>query len=113
MTGRIEKRFQALKRDGRPGLVTFVTAGDPDFETSLNIIQKLPASGSDIIEIGMPFSDPMADGPAIQASSQRALASGMTLGRKQRNARCLDGLLQSYILLRGGEVSRGNKKSGC
>lgn len=79
MTGRIEKRFQALKRDGRPGLVTFVTAGDPNVETSLNIIQKLPAAGSDIIEIGMPFSDPMADGPAIQASSQRALASGMTL----------------------------------
>ena len=79
MTGRIATRFQALKRDGRPGLVTFVTAGDPDIDTSLNILRQLPAAGADIIEVGMPFSDPMADGPAIQASSQRALASGMTL----------------------------------
>ena len=79
MTGRIATRFQALKKEGRPGLVTFVTAGDPDIETSLKIIRKLPTAGADIIEVGMPFSDPMADGPAIQASSQRALASGMTL----------------------------------
>lgn len=79
MTGRIAARFKALKDDRRPGLVTFVTAGDPDPKTSLTLIKKLPAAGSDIIEIGMPFSDPMADGPAIQASSQRALAAGMTL----------------------------------
>ena len=76
---RIDRRFAALKAEGRPGLVTFVTAGDPDLETSRKILMGLPAAGADVIELGMPFSDPMADGPAIQASSQRALAAGMTL----------------------------------
>jgi tryptophan synthase alpha chain len=76
---RIDKRFAALKREGRAGLVTFVTAGDPDYDTSLAILKALPASGADIIELGMPFSDPMADGPAIQASSQRALRAGQTM----------------------------------
>ena len=76
---RIDKRFNDLKKEGRPGLVTFVTAGDPEFDTSLEIIKGLPLSGADIIEIGMPFSDPMADGPAIQASSLRALNSGSSL----------------------------------
>jgi len=70
---RITRRFAALKKEGRPGLVTFVTAGDPDRETSQAILDKLPEAGADVIELGMPFSDPMADGPAIQASSQRAL----------------------------------------
>ncbi len=79
MTMRIERRFQALKAEGRPGLVTFTTAGDPDYETSLAIIKSLPKAGADLIEIGMPFSDPMADGPAIQASGQRALKAGQTL----------------------------------
>ncbi len=80
MTGsRIDKRFAALKRDGRAGLVTFITAGDPDYETSLAILKGLPSAGADIIELGMPFSDPMADGPAIQASSQRALRAGQTM----------------------------------
>ena len=78
-TTRIDRRFAALKADGRAALVTFVTAGDPDLETSAEILAGLPAAGADIIELGMPFSDPMADGPAIQASSQRALAAGMTL----------------------------------
>lgn len=78
-SGRISKRFEALKAEGRGGLVTFVTAGDPNFETSLEIIKGLPAAGADVIEMGMPFTDPMADGPAIQASSLRALDSGMTL----------------------------------
>jgi tryptophan synthase alpha chain len=78
-SGRIARRFAALKAARRGGLVTFVTAGDPDGETSLEIIKGLPAAGADLIEIGMPFSDPMADGPAIQASSLRALKSGMTL----------------------------------
>ncbi|MCH7937419.1 MAG: tryptophan synthase subunit alpha [Proteobacteria bacterium] len=76
---RIGKRFAALKAEGRAGLVTFVTAGDPDLETSREILFGLPGAGADVIEIGMPFSDPMADGPAIQASSLRALKDGMTL----------------------------------
>jgi tryptophan synthase alpha chain len=76
---RIERRFAELKREGRAGLVTFITAGDPDYETSLAILKALPAAGADIVELGMPFSDPMADGPAIQASSQRALKAGQTM----------------------------------
>jgi tryptophan synthase alpha chain len=76
---RIDKRFAALKREGRAGLVTFITAGDPDYDTSLAILKELPKAGADIIELGMPFSDPMADGPAIQASSQRALKAGQTM----------------------------------
>ena len=74
--GRIERRFAALKAEGRGGLVTFLTAGDPDPETSREIVLGLPAAGADLIELGMPFSDPMADGPAIQASSLRALKNG-------------------------------------
>lgn len=73
---RIDRRFRALKIEGRAALVTFVTAGDPDFETSRQILFGLPGAGADIIELGMPFSDPMADGPAIQASSLRALQAG-------------------------------------
>ena len=76
---RLDQRFAALKAEGRAALVTFVTAGDPDLETSRKILLGLPAAGADVIELGMPFSDPMADGPAIQLSSQRALAAGMTL----------------------------------
>ena len=76
---RIDKRFAALKRESRAGLVTFITAGDPDYASSLAILKALPAAGADIIELGMPFSDPMADGPAIQASSQRALRAGQTM----------------------------------
>ena len=77
--GRIARRFAALKAEGRAGLVTFLTAGDPDRDTSLALIRGLPGAGADLIEIGMPFTDPMADGPAIQAASLRALAAGMTL----------------------------------
>ena len=73
---RIDRRFAALKKDGKPALVTFITAGDPDLKTSLEIMQGLPAAGADVIELGMPFSDPMADGPTIQASSVRALKAG-------------------------------------
>jgi tryptophan synthase alpha chain len=76
---RIDNRFAELKREGRAGLVAFITAGDPDHDTSLAILNALPKAGADIIELGMPFSDPMADGPAIQASSQRALAAGQTM----------------------------------
>ena len=78
---RIGRRFQALREEGRSGLVTFLTAGDPDPVTALEIFKGLPNAGADLIEIGVPFSDPMADGPAIQASSQRALKAGMTLPR--------------------------------
>jgi tryptophan synthase alpha chain len=78
---RIDRCFAALKREGRPAFVTFVTAGDPDYETSKAIILGLPEAGADVIEIGMPFSDPMADGPAVQASSLRALKAGQTMKR--------------------------------
>jgi tryptophan synthase alpha chain len=76
---RIDRKFAELKREGRAGLVAFITAGDPDHDTSLAILKGLPQAGADIIELGMPFSDPMADGPAIQASSQRALKAGQTM----------------------------------
>ncbi|WP_341895637.1 tryptophan synthase subunit alpha [Ferrovibrio terrae] len=76
---RIEKRFAALKTAGRAGLVTFVTAGDPDHETCARLIAGLPAAGADVIELGMPFSDPMADGPSIEAAGLRALANGASM----------------------------------
>jgi tryptophan synthase alpha chain len=79
MTTRIDRRFAELEREGRAALVTFTMAGDPDTETSLAIIQALPKAGADIIELGMPFTDPMADGPAIQAGGRRALEAGHTM----------------------------------
>ncbi|MCZ4347870.1 tryptophan synthase subunit alpha [Devosia sp. J2-20] len=79
MTTRIDTRFAALKTEGRPALVTFVMAGDPDLATGQAILEALPQAGADIIELGMPFSDPMADGVAIQLGGQRALAAGQTL----------------------------------
>src|ERR1700710_430303 len=81
MTTRIDTRFAELKREGRAAIVTFLMAGDPDLKTSLDIIEALPKAGADIIEIGMPFTDPMADGPAIQAAGLRALKGGQTLRR--------------------------------
>ena len=79
MTARMDKRFADLKAEGRPALVTYFMAGDPDYDTSLGIMKALPEAGSDVIELGMPFSDPMADGPAIQMAGQRALKAGQTL----------------------------------
>ncbi|MEO9298408.1 tryptophan synthase subunit alpha [Devosia alba] len=79
MTTRIDTRFAALKAEGRPALVTFIMAGDPDLATGQAILEALPQAGADIIELGMPFSDPMADGVAIQLGGQRALAAGQTL----------------------------------
>jgi tryptophan synthase alpha chain len=79
MTTRIDTRFEDLKREGRAGLVTFLTAGDPDPKTSLAILKALPKAGADVIELGMPFTDPMADGPAIQAAGLRALNAGQNM----------------------------------
>ncbi|MFT3745104.1 MAG: tryptophan synthase subunit alpha [Pyrinomonadaceae bacterium] len=76
---RINAKFEELRKDGRKGFIPFVTAGDPDLTTSLSIVLKLAELGADIIELGVPFSDPMADGPTIQRSSERALAGGVTL----------------------------------
>ncbi|SHJ95547.1 tryptophan synthase, alpha chain [Aureimonas altamirensis DSM 21988] len=81
MTTRIEARFQKLRDEGRPGLVTFIMAGDPDGDTTLSVMRRLPEAGADLIELGMPFSDPMADGPAIQKAGLRALKGGETLHR--------------------------------
>ncbi len=78
---RIGRRFAQLAEQGRGGLITFTTAGDPNYETALSILKGLPKAGADLIELGMPFSDPMADGPAIQLSSGRALAGGHTMTR--------------------------------
>jgi tryptophan synthase alpha chain len=77
---RIARRFAELKDNGRAAFIPFITAGDPDWETSVAILGRLPSAGADLIELGVPFSDPMADGPAIQASSLRALESGVTVG---------------------------------
>ncbi len=79
MTTRIERRFAALKDEGRAALVTFIMAGDPDIDTSIAIAKALPKAGADVIELGMPFTDPMADGPAIQAAGQRALKAGQRM----------------------------------
>jgi len=78
-TGRIDRRFAALNKQGSAALVTFTMAGDPDYATSLAILKALPKAGADVIELGMPFTDPMADGPAIQAAGLRALKAGQTL----------------------------------
>ncbi|MEK9724684.1 MAG: tryptophan synthase subunit alpha [Rhodospirillaceae bacterium] len=78
---RIARRFRKLREEGRAALGAFVTAGDPNPETALEILKGLPGAGADMIEFGMPFSDPMADGPAVQASSLRALKAGMTLAK--------------------------------
>jgi len=81
LTTRLDTRFAALAQDGRAGLVTYVMAGDPDRETARAILKALPAAGADVIEFGMPFTDPMADGPSVQAAGLRALAGGQTLAK--------------------------------
>ena len=81
MTTRIDRRFAELKNEGRAALVTFTMAGDPDYDASLAIAKALPAAGADVIELGMPFTDPMADGPAIQAAGVRALKAGQNMVR--------------------------------
>ena len=87
MTTRIERRFGELKQEGRAALVTFTMAGDPDYATSLAIVKALPKAGADVIELGMPFTDPMADGPAIQAAGLRALGAGQNMNKTLRLVR--------------------------
>lgn len=87
MTARMDACFARVKAEGRPALVTYFMGGDPDYATSLSIMKALPAAGSDIIELGMPFSDPMADGPSIQAAGLRALTGGQTLAKTLQLAR--------------------------
>jgi tryptophan synthase alpha chain len=102
VSGRIERRFAELAGEGRAGFVTFLCAGDPDQATSATLLAGLPAAGADLIEIGMPFSDPMADGPAIQAGNLRALAAGITLRKTLelvRGFRALDDA--TPLILRG------------
>ena len=117
MTTRIDKRFAALKAEGRAALVTFLMAGDPDEATALAIVKALPAAGADVIELGMPFTDPMADGPAVQAAGLRALNAGQTMRKdarararipqsRRRDADRADGLLQSDLHLRRREIPR-------
>src|SRR5215213_10582040 len=81
MTARLETRFARCRAEGRAALVTYVMAGDPDPDTSLAILRALPQAGADVVEFGMPFTDPMADGPAIQASALRALKAGQTIAK--------------------------------
>ncbi|MBP0048074.1 tryptophan synthase subunit alpha [Marinobacterium sp. AK62] len=88
-SSRMERRFAALKEENRPALVTFVTAGDPDYASSLDTLLGLPEAGADVIELGMPFTDPMADGPAIQLASQRALAAGQDMLKTLQMVRIL------------------------
>ena len=76
---RIDAKFAALRAEGKKAFVSYVMAGDPDYDTSLAVVKDLPAAGVDIIELGLPFTDPMADGPTIQLAGQRALDGGMTL----------------------------------
>ncbi|MEO1347143.1 MAG: tryptophan synthase subunit alpha, partial [Pseudomonadota bacterium] len=87
MGTRIDAKFATLRAEGRKAFVAYVMAGDPDFETSLDVVRGLPGAGVDVIELGLPFTDPMADGPTIQLAGQRALAAGMTLDRTLELAR--------------------------
>ena len=99
---RLAPTFARLKKEGRSAFVPFVTAGDPDMDTSFAILEKLPAAGADIIELGAPFSDPMADGPAVQASSMRALKAGATMQKVlQMVARFRKGDDKTPIVLMG------------
>ena len=119
---RISKTFTALKKQNRSAFVPFITAGDPDFETALALLNELPKAGADLIELGIPFSDPMADGPVNQASYLRALASGMTLVKvlemvrrfpqgRWRDAAGADGIVQPDPRLWHSAVHQGRSRS--
>jgi tryptophan synthase alpha chain len=102
MTERMDRRFAALKADGRAALVTFTMAGDPDYDCALAILKALPKAGADIVELGMPFTDPMADGPAIQAAGLRALKAGQDMKKTLRLVRAFrDGDDATPIVLMG------------
>src|SRR6476659_604543 len=79
MSNRLAERFARLRREGRPGLITYTTAGDPDLPRSAEILKALDRAGADVLEVGVPFSDPLADGPVIQRATERALAAGGSL----------------------------------
>lgn len=99
---RIDARFAALKAEGRAGFVPYVMAGDPDHETALAILRRLPAAGADLIEVGFPFSDPMAEGPPIQRAAQRALSKGMTLAGTLETIRAFrEGDADTPVILMG------------
>ena len=99
---RIDATFAALRRDGRKAFVAYIMAGDPDYDTSLAVMRGLPAAGVDVIELGLPFTDPMADGPTIQRAGQRALAGGQTLARTLEMARAFrEGDRTTPIVLMG------------
>jgi len=102
MTTRIDAKFADLQADNRKAFVAYVMAGDPDFDTSLAVVKGLPAAGVDVIELGLPFTDPMADGPTIQLAGQRALEAGMTLDRTLELARAFrEGDQTTPIVLMG------------
>ena len=118
---RIERRFAACRAENRAALVTFLMCGDPDLATSRELLEALPAAGADIIEIGMPFTDPMADGPSIQAAGLRALKAGTTLHKtlaivadfRRHDTDDADrphGLLQSDLRLRRRRNSSSTRK---
>jgi tryptophan synthase alpha chain len=99
---RIDARFASQKAQGKSAFVSFIMAGDPDYDTSLEIVRGLPAAGVDMIELGMPFTDPMADGPAIQLAGQRALAAGQTMSRTLEMVRAFrEGDAETPIVLMG------------
>src|SRR3954468_24526765 len=102
MTKRIEARFEQCRAEGRAALVTYVMAGDPDPETSLEILKSLPEAGADIVEFGLPFTDPMADGPAIQAAGLRALKVGQnTVNTLELVRRFRQGNADTPVILMG------------
>jgi tryptophan synthase alpha chain len=99
VSGRIARTFHALRSDGRSGLVAFVTGGDPDMARSATVLQAVDAGGADVIEVGVPFSDPLADGPVIQRASERALAAGASLGGVLHMVGRLRGSIRAPIVL--------------
>ncbi len=99
---RIDERFASLKAQGKSAFVSYVMAGDPDFDTSMEIFRGLPAAGVDLIELGMPFTDPMADGPSIQLAGQRALRAGQTMAMTLEMARAFrEGDAETPVILMG------------
>ena len=113
---RLEKRFAGLKAAGKKGFVAYISGGDPDFDTSLAILKGLPGAGADIIELGVPFTDPAADGPSVQAAGQRALKAGASMRKvldmvrrfrqQERDAYSADGLFQPHLYLDASSFRR-------